>query len=84
MIIDHSLLQVNISSSQRGALEAVLKDPALKFVDISIFNEAFVEIKKLIERDSFPRFKNFLSKKQRRTSKWQLILRAQNGSGEEV
>jgi hypothetical protein len=57
MIVDGSALQINISSSQRISIEKRLASATTRDDLSEVFDEAYVEVTKLIERDSYGRFR---------------------------
>jgi hypothetical protein len=94
MIVERSILQVNIDAKQRTTVEQAFHysrdgdNNVITDIDVHVFDEAYDEIVHLIERDSFPRFKTYLRRKredaERRGSKWALHASAvrEGGDGE--
>jgi len=63
MVSDGGLLQVNLPSEMRVRLDKAVGKEAVD-ADVDLFDQAYAEIKRLMERDSFPRFKIHLVKTQ--------------------
>jgi len=70
MIVEGSPLQLNIPADQRIAVEESVLKKDVKDVDVHVFDAAYDEIKKLIERDSFPRFKRYLTRQNKNIVQW--------------
>jgi hypothetical protein len=76
MVVEGALLQINIPHAQRSAIEEAAKseDPSAE-----IFDDALHEVKSLMARDTFPRFRNKLKAQGRRGSKLFLVAAAGQG-----